>query len=280
MLYICATPIGNLKDISLRGLEVLQAADIILCEDTRTSRHLLNHHHIQYKKLIAFHEHNEKEMLEKVITWLQEGLTITQISDAGTPGISDPGSRLCKEVLAHNLTLSPIPGACAYTSLLSVSGLNIPSLFYGFLPNKCSARCSVLTQWQEVNYAICIYEAPHRIIDCLEDIIKCLGGNREIVMGRELTKQFETIKKLSADDLLQFILADPNQQKGEFVLIILPSTVVTTDDNLSIEQINILKLLLPELPPKKAVALTNKIAGGNKDLLYQYALNMKNNSVD
>ncbi len=272
MLYICATPIGNLNDISLRAIEILGKSDIILCEDTRTSRHLLDKHNIAYQKLVALHEHNENEVAEKVVNWLNSGLTITQISDAGTPGISDPGSRLCAYVRSHGLAVVPIPGACAYITLLSVAGLNIPSLFYGFLPIKSVARCKILKEWQLADYAVCIYEAPHRIIDCVEDIVNSLGPQRPLIMGRELTKQFETIKQAPAAELLKFILSDKNQQKGEFVLIIAPEEKLIDHENLSIEQLKTLQLLLTELPPKKAVNLTHKLVGGDKDLLYNYTL--------
>ena len=272
MLYICATPIGNLNDISLRALEILSKSDIILCEDTRQSRHLLDRHKIAYKKLIAMHEHNENEIAYKVASWLRDGLIITQISDAGTPGVSDPGARLCAYITAQGLPVSPIPGACAYTSLLSVAGLNVPSLFYGFLPVKRAARCKIFAQWEITDYAVCIYEAPHRIIECVEDIITSLGSNRRIIMGRELTKQFETIYSATASDLLKFIKNDSNQQRGEFVLIIYPAEILADNENLSMEQLNVLKLLLTELPPKKAVNLTHKLVGGDKDLLYNYTL--------
>ncbi len=272
MLYICATPIGNLKDISIRALEILFKSDIILCEDTRISKRLFLEHNIKYQKLVSFHEHNELEITEKVIKWLTEGLLITQISDAGTPGISDPGARLCNKVLKAGFKISPVPGACAYTSLLSVSGITDPSLFMGFLPSQKTARQKILSKYQFINYAVCIYEAPHRIISCICDIIECLGENREIIMGRELTKQFETIKKLRAEELLKFIKDDPNQQKGEFVLIIYPDVIHKDPESLTDEQIKCLKNLLEELPPKKAVSLTNKILGGDKKLLYNIAI--------
>ena len=276
MLYICATPIGNLSDITFRAIEILNSVDIILCEDTRTSRHLLNHHQVKYKQLVALHEHNENEVSEKVIEWLQSGLKIALISDAGTPGISDPGGRLCKKALANDLTISPIPGASAYTSLLSVSGIETQSLFYGFLPSQRSQRIKILEKWQNIDYAVCIYESPHRIIDSIEDVVATLGGDRELIMGRELTKHFETIKRSTVSDLLTFIKSDSNQQRGEFALIILPKIVALDDkEQLSPEQLRTLKLLLPELPPKKAVQLTHKICGGNKDLLYEYTLQLK-----
>jgi len=277
MLYICATPIGNLKDITLRALEVLALSDIILCEDTRVSKNLLTHHHIKYKRLVALHEHNENEITEKVLNWLGEGLILTQISDAGTPGISDPGARLCSKVLAHGFKISPIPGACAYLSLLSVAGVHTQSLFYGFLPSNRSGRHKILNTWRSVDYAVCIYEAPHRILACVRDIFECLGPKCEIIMGRELTKQFETIKKCNIEELLEFIEKDPNQQRGELVLILYPTSKKADAlmDSLSATQINTLNLLLQELPPKKAVTLTHKIVGGNKDILYNYVINLK-----
>lgn len=277
MLYICATPIGNLDDISLRALEILAKADIILCEDTRNSQKLLNHHGINQKRLIALHDHNENEISQKVLEWLNQELLIVQISDAGTPGISDPGARLCNVLHAHQITPHPLPGACAYISLLSVSGLvDTPSLFHGFLPNKSSQRQKQLSLWLGVEYAVAIYESPHRIVDSLSDIVQCLGSTREIVMGRELTKHFETIKKLSAGELLDFVKSDSNQQRGEFVLIILPQLKIkNTEEQLTTEQISALKTIATELPSKKAVNLTNKLFGGNKDLLYQYLLDLK-----
>lgn len=274
MLYICATPIGNLKDISIRALEILSLSDIILCEDTRTSKQLLSAHGISYKQLMALHQHNENHIAEKVLSYLAQGMTITQISDAGTPGISDPGARLCKIVLAAGYKVSPIPGACAYISLLSVSGLDTPSLFYGFLPSNKNARIKVLEEWVDnSSYAVSIYESPHRILDSMADIVAVLGENREIIMGRELTKQFETIKHGITSELLEFIRSDPNQQRGEFVLLIYPKAVLkVVEETLTGEQIKVLKLLLPELPPKKAVAITHKLTGANKDLLYNYAI--------
>ncbi|MBX9867098.1 MAG: 16S rRNA (cytidine(1402)-2'-O)-methyltransferase [Burkholderiales bacterium] len=277
MLYICATPIGNLDDISLRALEILTKADIILCEDTRNSQKLLNHHGINQKRLIALHDHNENEISQKVLEWLNQELLIVQISDAGTPGISDPGARLCNVLHANQITPHPLPGACAYISLLSVSGLvDTPSLFHGFLPNKSSQRQKQLNLWLGVEYAVAIYESPHRIVDSLSDIVQCLGTTREIVMGRELTKHFETIKKLPAGELLDFVKSDSNQQRGEFVLIILPQLKIkNTEEQLTAEQISALNIIAAELPSKKAVNLTNKLFGGNKDLLYQYLLDLK-----
>ncbi len=277
MLYICATPIGNLKDISLRALEILSASDIILCEDTRTSKQLLSAHGINYKQLIALHQHNENQIAEKVLAYLEDGLTITQISDAGTPGISDPGARLCKAVLAAGYQVSPIPGACAYISLLCVSGLDKPSLFYGFLPGTKNARVKILEEWIDVPYAVGIYESPHRIIESMTDIIAVLGENRQIILGRELTKQFETIRPGTTAEILEFVKSDSNQQRGEFVLLIYPKVIdKVVAEFLTGEQIKVLELLLPELPPKKAVAIAHKLTGANKDLLYNHAIRSAN----
>ncbi|TXH60098.1 MAG: 16S rRNA (cytidine(1402)-2'-O)-methyltransferase [Bacteroidia bacterium] len=273
MLYICATPIGNLQDITYRAIEILRSSDIILCEDKRVSQVLLNHHGIIDRKLVAFHEHNENEVANKVLTWLNDGQVITQISDAGTPSISDPGARLCNVVRAHGYMVVPIPGACAYTTLLSVSGLNVASLFYGFLPPKKMQRMIVLKSFIDTKFAICIYESPHRIIDTLEDIIECLGEQQVITMGRELTKKFETIKKLSAEAMLEFIRSDSNQQRGEFVLILEPAPKCLEEDKtLSQDEINLLKILRPQLPPKRVVEVVSEMYGGNKKYLYQYLI--------
>jgi 16S rRNA (cytidine1402-2'-O)-methyltransferase len=276
MLYVCATPIGNLNDITLRALAMLAKADIILCEDTRVSSKLLTHHGINHKRLIAVHEHNENEMSQKVINWLHEGLIIVQISDAGTPGISDPGARLCQAVRQAGFTPQPLPGACAFTTLLSVAGLSQTTyLFHGFLAAKASQRQKQLTSWQSVEYVIAIYESPHRILACLNDIVLILGGERQLVIGRELTKQFETILIGTASDLVAQITHDSNQQKGEFVILILPAAKANQPTELTPEIINALLVVAGELPAKKAVNLVAKLYGGNKDQMYQYLLEHK-----
>lgn len=273
MLYVCATPIGNLKDLTYRAVEILNSADIILCEDTRKSIILFNHYAINYKKLISLHEYNELAMLDKVLDWLKQDLVIVQVSDAGTPSISDPGAKLCKHILQHGYLISPLPGACAYTTLLSVAGLSIPSLFYGFLPATPAKRQKILNDWLNITYAICIYEAPHRIIECVQDIISIMGHETLIIAGRELTKKFETIYRSTAKEFLDSLISNPAQQRGEFVLFISPKTQPkATNDNLSALQIKTLQILLPELPPKKAVAITHKLVGGDKTLLYNYAI--------
>lgn len=277
MLYICATPIGNLRDISLRAIEILSVSDVILCEDTRSSRKLLTAHAIAHKRLVALHEHNESEVSAKVLAWLAHGLVLTQITDAGTPGISDPGGRLCNLVLANGYKVIPIPGACAYTCLLSISGWAKPSLFYGFLPANREHRKSVLMTWVNTEYAVCIYESVHRIINCIEDIITILGENRELLLGRELTKKFETIQKMTAKELLIFLCSDTAQQKGEFVLLIYPRHESSKNTSLTLNQEKLLKLLINELPPKKAVAIVHDFSGADKDILYKYTISHKHN---
>jgi 16S rRNA (cytidine1402-2'-O)-methyltransferase len=197
-----------------------------------------------------------------------------QISDAGTPGISDPGARLCNQLLQLGFKVSPLPGACAYISLLSVAGLFGETLFYGFLPSTKAKRVKVLETWVNCDYNVAIYEAPHRILECVMDIVECFGGDRVVVMGRELTKQYETIIKLPASKLLEYIKNDTNQQRGEFVLLIAPNQAVETN-LLSPEQINTLKLLSPHLPPKKVAQLTSQIHGGDKNIMYDYLINNK-----
>lgn len=274
MLYICATPIGNLKDISFRAIEVLTNADIILCEDTRTSSKLLNHYGIQAKKLVAYHEHNESTIASKVMDWLSDGLTVVQISDAGTPGISDPGSRLCKMAFEHGFIPHPIPGASAFLSLLSISGSSLPHLFLGFLSSKKIARQKELNKLKAIEYLAIIYESPHRIKECLIDICEVLGGDIILITGRELTKQFETIHRKSAGEILALVVNDKNQEKGEWVIIIEPKVNLNSSEQiLDEQQLTALLLLNQELPTKKAVNLCHKLFGGNKDVMYDYLIN-------
>lgn len=266
MLYVCSTPIGNLNDITLRALDILTRADIILCEDTRVSKKLLNHYKIINKKLVIFNEHNEVQVIEKVLSWLHDDLIVVQITDAGTPNISDPGAKLCNAVLDNGYPISPIPGVTAFTTLMSVSGVELPHLFLGFLPRIKNKKEELLLSLKHLGFAITIYESPHRIIDTLKSISNTLGNDVIIVMGRELTKQFETIKKGKIKELQEFILNDKNQQKGEFVLIIIPLKQIAT---IKEEHVKILKLLAKELPPKTACSICAKIFNINKDELYK-----------
>jgi 16S rRNA (cytidine1402-2'-O)-methyltransferase len=273
-LYVVATPIGNLRDITLRALDVLAAADVVAAEDTRNTAHLLTHHGIGANRLMAVHQHNERGAAEKIIALLQAGQSVAFVSDAGTPAVSDPGALLVQAVLAAGLRVIPIPGANAAVAALSAAGLACPHfLFYGFLPNKSAARRTVLQELCGHPYTLVFYEAPHRIAGCVADLCAILGGERQIVLAREITKLFETIHACPLRDAEAWLLSDSNQQRGEFVVLV---SGAPPQAGLSVEALNTLSLLLGELPLKQAVQLAAKITGANRSDLYQRALEMKN----
>jgi len=273
-LYVVATPIGNLRDITLRALEVLTSADVIAAEDTRNTNHLLTHHQISKNRLMAVHQHNERGGAEKIIALLQAGKSVAFVSDAGTPAVSDPGALLVQAVLAAGLRVVPIPGVSAAVAALSASGLvEAHFLFYGFLPNKSAARRAALQTLISHPYALVFYEAPHRIVESVSDLCAVLGGERQLVLAREITKMFETIHACTLQDAEAWLLSDSNQQRGEFVILVsgaLPET------GLSADAVQTLTLLLKELPLKQAVQLATKISGANRNELYQHALALKN----
>ncbi len=273
-LYVVATPIGNLRDITLRALEVLAAADVVAAEDTRNTAHLLTHHGITANKLIAVHQHNERGAAEKIIVLLQTGQSVAFVSDAGTPAVSDPGALLVQAVRAAGLRVIPIPGASAAMAALSAAGLSEPHfLFYGFLPNKSAARRTVLQSLISYPCTLVFYEAPHRIVECVADLCAVLGGERQIVLAREITKLFETIHACPLSDAEAWLQSDSNQQRGEFVVLV---SGALPQPGLSVETSNTLSLLLEELPLKQAVQLAAKITGANRNELYQRALQIKN----
>lgn len=272
-LYVVATPIGNLRDITLRALEVLAATDVVAAEDTRNTAHLLAHHGISAKRLIAVHQHNERAAAEKIIVLLQAGQSVAFVSDAGTPAVSDPGALLVQAVRGAGLRVIPIPGASAALAALSAAGLSESHfLFYGFLPNKSAARRTVLQSLISHPYTLVFYEAPHRIVECVADLCAVLGGERQIVVAREITKLFETIHACALQDAEAWLLSDSNQQRGEFVLLV---SGALPQPGLSVETLNTLSLLLEELPLKQAVQLAAKISGANRNELYQRALEIK-----
>jgi 16S rRNA (cytidine1402-2'-O)-methyltransferase len=272
-LYVVATPIGNLRDITLRALEVLAAADVVAAEDKRNTAHLLSQHGIGTNKLIALHQHNEREAAEKIIARLQAGQSVAYVSDAGTPSVSDPGALLVQAVRAAGLRVIPIPGASAAMAALSAAGLSEPHfLFYGFLPNKSTARRAALQSLAGFPYALVFYEAPHRIVECVADLCSVLGGERKIVLAREITKLFETIHVCALRDAEAWLRADTNRQRGEFVLLV---SGATPQPGLSTEAVSTLSLLLDALPLKQAVQVAAKITGANRNELYQRALQIK-----
>ncbi|HAF45255.1 MAG: 16S rRNA (cytidine(1402)-2'-O)-methyltransferase [Sideroxydans sp. GWF2_59_14] len=277
-LYVVATPIGNLSDITLRALEVLGAADTVAAEDTRNTRHLLQHHGINDARLLALHQHNERGAAEKVIALLQEGKNVALVTDAGTPAVSDPGAVLVEAVRNAGFRVIPIPGASAAVTALSASGLSAPHfLFYGFLPNKSGARRTALQALVEHPYTLVFYEAPHRILECTEDLHAVFGDEREIVFAREITKLFESIHRCKLGDAMAWLNSDPNNQRGEFVLLV---SGAIAREGLDADTERTLTLLLEELPLKQAVQLAVKITGGNKNELYQRALALKEESND
>ncbi len=272
-LYIVATPIGNLTDISQRALDTLAQVDIIACEDTRHTQKLLSAFSIK-NRTMSLHDHNERQRQEQIANLLKEGKSIALVSDAGTPLISDPGFHLVRYCRQQGLAVSPIPGACAAISALSVAGLPTDRFsFEGFLPAKSGARQSVLTDLANETRTMVFYDAPRRAIDTVQDIVAVLGGERYVVIARELTKTFETIYSDTAENLLKWLSEDPNQLKGEMVLIIEGFKV--NPNEISPQVIATLKLLLAEMKPKKACAITAEIYGVKKNALYDYALSLK-----
>jgi len=273
-LYVVATPIGNLGDISARALALLAQADLIAAEDTRTTAHLLAHHGIA-AKLIALHQHNEMQRADELIARIKAGITIALVSDAGTPGISDPGTLLVARARAAGLTVCPVPGANAAIVALSAAGLAAPHfLFYGFLPAKAAARRSALDGLRALAYSLVFYEAPHRVAECVAELGAVLGGAREIVIARELTKMFEEIHRCPLAEAGAWIAADANRQRGEFVLIVSGAQAEATQ-GLPAEAERVLRLLLAELPLKQSAALAAAITGARKNELYARALELR-----
>jgi 16S rRNA (cytidine1402-2'-O)-methyltransferase len=273
-LYVVATPIGNLSDISLRALDILNGVNVVAAEDTRNTRHLLQHHGISDAKLLAVHQHNERGSADKVISLLQEGKSVALVTDAGTPAVSDPGAVLVEAVIAAGLRVIPIPGASAVVTALSASGLVNPHfMFYGFLPNKSAARRVTLQSLSNQACTLAFYEAPHRILECTADLQAVFGDEREIVFAREITKLFESIHRCKLGVALDWLNSDPNNQRGEFVLLV--SGAPERTEALDAEAERVLTLLLEELPLKQAVQLAVQITGQNKNALYQKALSIK-----
>lgn len=263
-----------MRDISARALAVLAEVDLVAAEDTRTTGHLLAHHGIG-AKLVALHEHNERARAAELVARLQAGKSIALVSDAGTPGISDPGALLVAQAMAAGITVCPIPGANAAIAALSAAGLAAPHfLFYGFLPAKPAARRAALAALAALPHALVFYEAPHRVAECVADLATTLGGEREIVIARELTKLFEAIHRCRLDEAGAWLAADPNRQRGEFVLIV-AGAPAQVEEALPAEAERVLRLLLAELPLKQSAALAAAITGARKNELYAHALALR-----
>ena len=271
-LYVVATPIGNLDDISTRALTILRSVALIAAEDTRHSARLMQHFGI-CTPLAACHEHNERDQGGRFLARLLAGDDVALISDAGTPLISDPGYHLVRQARAAGIAVVPVPGACALIAALSAAGL--PSdrfIFEGFLPAKAAGRRARLEQVKEEPRTLIFYEAPHRILECLQDMQSVFGDERPALLARELTKTFETLKGMPLAELAGWVAADSNQQRGECVVLVAGWQAPEGDEAVSAEAMRVLNLLLAEMPLKRAAALAAEITGVRKNLLYQVAL--------
>ncbi len=273
VLYVVATPIGNLQDISFRAVNVLKTVDHIVAEDTRHSQFLLQHYSIG-TPVMALHEHNERERTENLLKRIQTGKSIALISDAGTPLISDPGYFLVREARSMGIKVVPLPGPCAAIAALSVSGLATDRfLFEGFLPAKTTGRVQRLDALQKESRTVVFYEAPHRIVDLLEDMQTVFGAERQVVIARELTKVYETVRAGALSDILAWVKSDANQQRGELVVMVEGQKEATAESQQDFSKM--LSVLLESLPLKQAVELTVKITGQKKNIIYDEALKIK-----
>jgi len=271
VLYIVATPIGNLGDITLRAIEILRSVDLIAAEDTRHSARLLQHFGIT-TRMASYHDFSDDTRVEQLLGNLQEGRSIALISDAGTPLISDPGYRLVSLARARGLRVVPVPGVCAATAALSAAG--IPSdrfTFEGFPPAKQAARLKRFEMLREEPRTLVFYESPHRILDCVDDMARSFGSERMVVIARELTKTFETIHGDTLGGVQQWLRADENQQRGEFVILLRGADEVQ-DERVPPEARRVLAVLQEELSVKQAAALASRLTGVKRNLLYALAL--------
>jgi 16S rRNA (cytidine1402-2'-O)-methyltransferase len=274
ILYVVATPIGNLGDMTLRAIDTLKQVDVIAAEDTRHSTGLLSHFGIS-KKLMAVHEHNEQQSAQLLLQRIQQGEHVALITDAGTPGISDPGAVVVDVMKSQGVKVVPIPGASAVIAALSASGITDNGfMFVGFLPASGAQRRKKLESLQALDITLVFYEAPHRIVECVRDLAKILGAERRITIARELTKTFETIHRCALSEAGDWLAHDANQQRGEFVLLVEaapPQLAVDVDQAAE----RVLRLLLEALPLKQAAKLASEITGAKKNALYELALKLK-----
>jgi 16S rRNA (cytidine1402-2'-O)-methyltransferase len=273
-LYVVATPLGNLRDITLRGLDVLKAVDVIAAEDTRVTRQLLSHYDI-HAQLLSVHEHNEAAAADRIVELLAAGKAVAYVTDAGTPAISDPGALLVRRVREVGRAVIPIPGASALTAALSAAGIDATQfLFYGFLPHKPNARREALEQLRDLPYPIVFFEAPHRLSQALADLAQTFGAEREVTIARELTKLFETFHRCRLADAPGWVSEDANRSKGELVMIVDGARRRADEEHVEAERV--LGILLGSLPLSQAVALAAQITGGKKNALYERALQLRN----
>lgn len=272
ILYIVATPIGNLQDITQRALDTFAQVDLVAAEDTRHSGLLLSHYGIK-KPFFALHDHNEQEKAHILVEKLKQGSHIALISDAGTPLISDPGFHLVRQCREAGIRVVPLPGACAAITALCASGIASDRFcFEGFLPAKSKARKDKLENIAEEDRTLIFYESTHRILDTLEDMQSVLGEERYVVLAREITKTWETIMGNTIKNLREWLLEDPNRTKGEMVLIVEGKPKSDNNEEISPQAVKALELITEELPLKKAAAIVAELYGYKKNALYQFGL--------
>ncbi len=276
-LYVVATPIGNMGDISLRALKVLSLCTAIACEDTRMTGQLLARLNID-KPLLSAHQHNEREVAEKIIRRLQEGERIALVSDAGTPAISDPGARIVDAVISAGLRVIPIAGASAAVAALSASGLIADQFhFVGFLPARDKQREAILNSLKNSATTLVFYEAPHRIAETISAMARVFEPHRQIIIARELSKVFEQIHRCPLSEATPWLSSDPNHQRGEFVVLV--EAAQAKDNDALDEAIRVLDILLEECSVSQAAALTSRITGVKKNQLYEIALTRTSQST-
>lgn len=272
-LYVVATPIGNLGDITLRALEVLRTVDAVAAEDTRVTQNLLNHHGIR-TKLLSLHRHNERKAAEQLVALLAKGQSVALVSDAGTPCISDPGEIAVGHVREAGFRVVPIPGASAILAAIAGSGMPaLPLRFHGFLPNRKAEREKLLQGMKSQQGLLAFYEAPHRILESVESLASVLGGGRRVVIARELTKMFEQIHACKLSDASAWLSGDEDRRRGEFVLLVEGCDEAKSDGEDDADRV--LGILLRELPLRQAVKLATEITGAKKNALYDRALELK-----
>ncbi|MDX8154126.1 16S rRNA (cytidine(1402)-2'-O)-methyltransferase [Acinetobacter pittii] len=271
-LFVVATPIGHLDDMTFRAIDILKSVSIVAAEDTRQSAQLFKHYNIS-TQLTACHDHNESNKIEQLVQRLLAGDNVALISDAGTPLISDPGFKLVRAAQEHGIKVVPVPGACAAIAALSAVGLPSDRFsFEGFLPSKASQRISQLEKLQNETQTLIFYEAPHRILECVKNMAEVFGENRPVGFAREITKTFETIKKMTLKDLVSFIENDHNQEKGEIVLVVGGAPEKTDLEQEKLDEL--LKRLLQDLSVKAASQLAADLTGVKKKVAYQRALEL------
>ena len=277
-LFVVATPIGHLDDMTSRALDILKSVSIVAAEDTRQSAQLFKHYNIS-TPLTACHDHNESNKIEQLIETLQSGKNVALISDAGTPLISDPGFKLVRAAQEHGIRVTPVPGACAAIAALSAVGLPSDRFsFEGFLSSKSSQRIGQLEKLKDETQTLIFYEAPHRILDCVKDMVAIFGEDRPVGFAREITKTFETIKKMTLKELVTFIEKDHHQQKGEIVLVVGGNPEHKDLDQEKMDQL--LTRLLQDLSVKVASQLAADLTGVKKKVAYQRALELNQNQMD